>query len=296
MIDRACISLNARCNLKCVYCHFANKKNNSSSKLNEFSIEDAHVVCANLHKYIKDNNISCFKLGIVGSGEPLLSFGAIKEIVLYFAKSDLKEKVRMYVISNGTLLTEEIVEFFYEYKNIIELNVSLDGDYEINNRLRGCFPNLSLDKRVFGTMPKINAVVTKEIIENKNRILSFFVDNGFNVVNFSKVFGTNDPDIAVRDNDYSDFLKEAQLKGITSRQNSNERKYDCAKYGKLCGVGRNNVFITKTGVYPCGRFMDLKEHIVANWDEPFEIIETKLSKYNPCPDGQCYFEYNKVDK
>lgn len=296
MIDRVCISLNARCNLKCVYCHFANKKNNSASKLNEFGVKDVRVICANIYEYIKDNNIPAFKIGIVGSGEPLLSFDSLKEIVTYFADSDLKERIRMYVISNGTLLSEEIVEFFYEYKTIIELNISLDGDYETNNRLRGCFPDLSIYKKVFGVLPKINAVVTKEIIENKERILSFFVDNGFRMINFSKVFGTDNPDVAVQDNDYNNFLKDAQLRGIVSRQNSGERKYDCAKYGRLCGVGRNNIFITKTGVYPCGRFMDLKEHIIANWDESFETIVNRLSRYNPCPDDQCYFEYNKVGK
>ena len=294
MIDRACISLNARCNLKCVYCHFAQKKNNKDSLANEFSVNDTKVFCQNLYKYIKNNNISVFKLGIVGSGEPLLSFKPLKTIVEYFANGDLKNNIKIYVISNGTLLSEEIINFFYLYKDIIELNVSLDGDPEINNKLRGCFPDLSLYEKKFGRKPKINAVVTKEIILNQHRILSFFIDNGYDMVNFSKVFATNNPNIMVSDKEYDSFLKLAQSKGITSRQNIIEKKYDCAKYGRLCGVGRNNIFITKTGVYPCGRFMNIKEYVVGEWDEPFEIIENRLSKLKPCPDGCCYFEYNKV--
>ena len=296
MIDRVCISLNARCNLKCVYCHFANKKNNGSSKLNEFRVENINIVCTNIYKYIKENNIQFFKIGIVGSGEPLLSFNSLRAIVCYFANSDLNKRVKMYVISNGVLLNDEVVEFFYKYKDIIELNISLDGDYEINTKLRGCFPDLTLYRKKFGEMPKINAVVTKEIILNHERILSYFVDNGFYMINFSKIFATNDPNIAISDDEYNDFLKAAQLKGITSRQNSGEKKYDCAKYGRLCGVGRNNIFITKTGIYPCGRFMNIKEYVLGAWNESMKNIENKLSKYHPCPDGQCYFDYYKVEK
>lgn len=296
MIDRACISLNARCNLRCIYCHFAEKKNNKASQLNEFNVEDANVFCFNLYNYIKDNNIPSFKLGIVGSGEPLLSFETLRTIVNYFANSDLKDNIRMYVISNGTLLNEEMVDFFYKNKDIIELNISLDGDPEINKKLRGCFPDFSLYKNKFGKMPKINAVVTKEIILNQERILSFFVKKGFEMINFSKVFATDDPTIMVSDEEYALFLKNAQSKGIISRQNTIEKKYDCAKYGRLCGVGRNNIFITKTGVYPCGRFMDLKEYAIGNWNDPIKSIEATLSKFHPCPEGQCYYEYNKVGK
>ena len=294
MIDRACISLNARCNLNCSYCHFASKKNNQYTKINEFSVEEAKVFCGNLSKYIKNHNVPSFKLGIVGSGEPLLSFGALKAIVDYFSISDLKERIKMYVISNGTLLTEEMVRFFYEHKDIIELNISLDGDPEINKRLRGVYPDLSVYKDIFGRMPKINAVVTREIIDNQNRILSFFVENGFTHINFSKVFGTNDPTITISKEEYNAFLMNAKSLGVESRQNTIEEKYDCAKYGRLCGVGRNNLFITRTGVYPCGRFMDLKQFIVGEWNEPIDIIEKQLNKLEPCPKGECYYEFNKV--
>ena len=203
MIDRVCISLNARCNLNCSYCHFASKKNNQYTKLNEFSSEEVCVLCENLRNYVKSHNVPSFKLGIVGSGEPLLSFDSLKAIVNYFANSDIRNVVKMYVISNGTLLNEKMVRFFYENNDLIELNVSLDGDPEINKRLRGTYPDLSVYKRIFGRMPKINAVVTKEIIDNQNRILAFFIENGFNEINFSKVFGTNDPLIAISKEEYN---------------------------------------------------------------------------------------------
>lgn len=296
MIDRACISLNSRCNLRCVYCHFGDKKNNEYSQANEFTKDDAKIFCTNLYNYIKDNNILYFKLGIVGSGEPLLSFDTLKMIVEYFSKCDLKERIKMYVISNGTLLKREIVDFFYKNKGIIELNISIDGDPELNKKMRGIFPDFSTYKNIFGEMPKINAVVTKEVILNQERVISFFVDSGFKMINFSKVFATDNPNIMVTDDEYKSFLILAKSKGIVCRQNIMEKKYDCAKYGRLCGVGRNNIFFTKTGVYPCGRFMDIKEYVIGEWNEAISNIERSLSKIHPCPDGKCYFEYNKVGK
>ena len=296
MIDRACISLNSRCNLKCIYCHFAEKKNNPDAKMNEFSPDEAKVFCANLYLYIKSNNLDHFKLGIVGSGEPLLSFAVLKAIVDYFFNSDIRDVIKLYVISNGTLLNEEIVGFFYNHRDIVELDISLDGSPEINLRLRGFYPNFDVYKKYFKEMPRINAVVTKEIIKNKSSILKFFVDNGFNRINFSKVFGTSNPDISITDDEYKAFLSDAKSYGIESRQNIAEKKYDCAKYGRLCGVGRNNIFVTKKGVYPCGRFMNLEKYNLGQWKEPLEEIEIKLAKLSPCPDGMCYYEYNEVDK
>ena len=294
MIDRACISLNARCNLNCAYCHFSSKKNNEQTKQNEFSIAEVCLFCQNLIDYIKQHNIISFKLGIVGSGEPLLSFDTLKCIVELFANSDVKNVIKMYVISNGTLLNKDIVEIFFRYKDIAELNISLDGDPEINMKLRGSWPNLSLYRDIFGTMPKINAVVTKEIINNQDRILDFFTKNGYKQINFSKVFGVNDPLISVNDDEYESFLSTAKTYGIESRQNIINKKYDCAKYGRLCGVGKNNIFITRTGVYPCGRFMNLREYVIGSWNDKIDDIEKNLQRFKPCPEGDCYYEFNKV--
>lgn len=295
MINRACISLNARCNLRCVYCHFAAKQNNQYTKLNEFTLEDIKVFCSNLYAYIKETKLTSFKLGIVGSGEPLLSFTQLRDIVEFFYDSDLREILKMYVISNGTLLNEEIIDFFYDYQDIIELNISLDGDREINQKLRGAFPNFDIYKNKFKVMPKINAVVTKEIVLNQDRIFSFFVSNRFNKINFSKVFAIDDPNMTVSDLEYEQFLLHAKSLEIESRQNNIEKKVDCAKYGNLCGVGQNNIFVTKTGIYPCGRFMDLKDYVIGAWNEPLVDIERKMKKFKVCPKGECYFEYNKVD-
>ena len=69
MIDRVCISINNRCNLACKYCHFHEKG------LSEDVPMDVTKILENLKAYAK----SSFKIGFVGSGEPLLDFKLLKE-------------------------------------------------------------------------------------------------------------------------------------------------------------------------------------------------------------------------
>ena len=40
--------------------------------------------------------------------------------------------------------------------------------------------------------------------------------------------------------------------------------------------------------------MDLKEYVIGKWDDQIANIEVNLSKFHTCPEGQCYYEFNKV--
>jgi uncharacterized protein len=60
-------------------------------------------------------------------------------------------------------------------------------------------------------------------------------------------------------------------------------------YGRLCGVGRTNVFITPEGVYPCGRFYKNNEYLLGAFDSPIGEIEHKMKRLHPVADGKCYY-------
>lgn len=59
MINRICISINNRCNLRCLYCHFHEKGEMAAADMDVFRILD------NVKAYAKDT----FKIGFVGNGE-----------------------------------------------------------------------------------------------------------------------------------------------------------------------------------------------------------------------------------
>lgn len=299
MIDRACISINAICNLDCPYCHFGHKKNNANSMEYEFTNDDIYIFYKNLELYILSNNIKQFKLGVVGSGEPMLSFNIIKDLVELVANGNCSKIINIYTITNGTIMEDYHLDFFYTYKEIIEVNFSLDGFKQLHNIYRSNYDityiNILKYEKKFGVKPKINTVVTRNTLVFEDQLFNFYITNGFSRINFSIVFGIKDNHITISQDDYDLFIDRAQKRGIISRQsNQNIRKYDCTKYGKLCGVGRTNIFITKKGIYPCSRFLGLDRYIIGNINLGFDDIERNLDNFISVRDGQCYYEYHNI--
>lgn len=300
MIDRACISINSKCNLSCKYCHFSNNMNLINSKHYEFTSDEIELVMTNLINYINENKIPKFKLGIVGSGEPVLNFDTIVHIVEQIKNSKIYGNIAMYTITNGTLLTEDQLGFFYKNRDIIALNFSLDGDKEVHEVLRSNFDktyrNILKYEELFGEKPLINCVVTKKTIENKESLLKFFLENNFKKINFSILFGIDVPELTVSKYDYDQFLNECSNFGLVMRQKSIELEniHDCAKYGRLCGVGKTNIFITKTGIYPCGRFINNSKYRLALFNDNLYEVEKNLIKLTPVAKGDCYYDIHKI--
>lgn len=275
MIDRACISLNNNCNLRCRYCHFQDKQHDFTS----FGATQLIQIVDNIHAYCVDNNLTAFKLGIVGSGEPMIKkveMAALLEHIKARGYSELK----LYTITNGTLLSKEDLTFFHFYKDIISLCFSLDGYKEIHNYGRDKFgavmQRIDWYKEIFGVSPSINATVNLLSYQNKEKLVEFFKGNGLNNVTFSKLVGYFNDDLYITDEQYSDFMEYVRVSGLNSRQFSGEKKYDCTMYGRLCGVGSTNIFITPEGVYPCGRFYKDDRHLLGSYDATLYEIEKKV--------------------
>ena len=70
-----------------------------------------------------------------------------------------------------------------------------------------------------------------------------------------------------------------------------KKKYDCTMYGRSCGVGRTNIFYIGHDVYPCGRFVGQRQHLLGASTDKLDAIEEVMSKrFPPCPDGQCWYD------
>ncbi len=289
MIDRACISLNDNCNLNCKYCHFQDKMTNKEN----FNIEELINIIDNIHRYCKANNIDSFKLGIVGSGEPLLMADEIMVLLEYIRSNNLKE-LQLYTITNAILLNENLIKQLYLYKDIITVSVSLDGYKKIHNAGRSLFETvmekINLYKSIFKETPTINTTVNKLSYENKEKLLRFFEENQLINVNFSKIVGYSGDDLFISDRQYDEFINYVKSTKIKTRQFTEEKKYDCTMYGNYCGVGRTNIFITREGIYPCGRFYLNEDFLLGNYFDDLFNIEIKMSKLDFVEEGKCYYE------
>jgi uncharacterized protein len=294
MIDRACISLNHKCNLRCKYCHFIGKENGVLNNAMEFSPSESAVIVGNIADYCEENELKKFKLGIVGSGEPLLSFEALTAVVKRAKQED--GLFRLYTITNGVTLTDEQIAFFYENRDVIELNFSLDGNGSVHNALRQSYHrtmnSICRYETFFREKPRINATVTRKTVEDMEGLARFFAEKGLFRINFSIVVDVTDPALVISQNEYEAFLDYFKNKGFVMRQKRNgiDRTYDCTMYGRLCGVRHTNIFITRAGIYPCSRFFGLPQYRLAGFDMPIADVEKNFCVLQQLDDSRCYYE------
>lgn len=75
------------------------------------------------------------EIGFIG-GEPLLEFELIKNIVGYVCDKKPDSPYIFFASTNGTLLTDEMKDWFTEHKKCVWLGISLDGTKETHDHNR----------------------------------------------------------------------------------------------------------------------------------------------------------------
>lgn len=272
MVTRACVSINNRCNLNCLYCHF-------HEKMEYIQQEEMDVlgVLDNITHHIEQNEIECFKLGFVGNGEILLDYANFKAYILHISDYLNNGKIAAYTITNGLLLDREKLEFFKEHK--VNVGFSLDGIERIHNKYRcnswaKVMEKIELYHDVFGVYPSLNCTIGKESIECRDEIIDFFIS--FNTrITFSRMIGK----CGISLNDFRDFLSEA-MKHLNVRTGG----YDCTMYGGMCGAGMDNIFYANGRIYICGNCIDLPFSLPA--ETPLEDVKFAVDEF----DRRCCFK------
>lgn len=256
-IDRVCISINNRCNLKCKYCHFHEKKDAIKK-----SSMDVIKILDNIISYIESKDIKLFKIGFVGNGEPLLEYDDLKRYILYISDYIKNGEIMAYSITNGLLLNADMIKFFEE--NRINLGFSIDGIEKIHDMYRcnthsKVMEKIELYKQVTGRYPSMNCTVGEEVIKEEEATIEFF-ERFDNRITFSRMIG----EYGISLDEFNSFLGNAK-----KRLNIRMGGYDCTMYGGLCGAGINNFFFANGKVFLCGNCVDLK----AISDSNIKIIE-----------------------
>ena len=107
MIDRACISITYKCQLRCTYCHF--DKHITKASCSDITAENLEAILKNVLVYAEKNKLQTFKVGLVGEGEPLLRFDLIQKAIEFSKKNDPEHIIQYYTISNGVGVNENIL-------------------------------------------------------------------------------------------------------------------------------------------------------------------------------------------
>lgn len=315
MVNRACISINSVCDLNCKYCYFYERNVINTKCIEHFTKDEVIQILQNILQYSELHNIN-FKIGLVGSGEPLLSISLIEEVLQWLDSNDKAKKyIKLYTISNGYAVKQETLNILYKYKHLIDLSISLDGYEELHNYARikkvngefvgtysKVFNTICEYEKMFGYKPSINITVHKQTIENKEKLIKYLIDNNFKNVTFSRLVDCEFDDLKIFDDKFDNFIEWVEDLNIQDKVNVRNlsvrgKKVDCSMYGAKCGVGQTNVFFSDHKVYPCGRFIGNKEYELASFSNDICEIEKSFSILSPskCESGCYYDKYVKVE-
>jgi uncharacterized protein len=125
--DRSRMSLTIaptlHCNLSCEYCYEKSRPNVYMTD----QTEDQIIQFIKLHSEVKRLSITWY------GGEPLLDFGRIKTLTKKI--SELNIEFSASIITNGYLLTKEVIDQFIELR-IKPIQVTIDGPKDIHNKRR----------------------------------------------------------------------------------------------------------------------------------------------------------------
>ncbi len=114
------------CNLRCKHCYHESYKSDdvNISKL----IEIADHLCFALDKWGKKGSFS------ITGGEPLMNPELLFQLLDYLETRNVD---RVDLLTNGTLLSDNIIYNLKRYKKLRRLQLSLEGLRETNDKIRG---------------------------------------------------------------------------------------------------------------------------------------------------------------
>lgn len=285
-----------RCNFTCKYCYAYRETENAMSKDMTEEIMDDTIDF--IFTSPANHNIIEFT-----GGEPLLKFELIKRGIERAKKKALMldKKVDFSVVTNGSQLNQEMVEYFLENK--VGICLSLDGPKKIHDANRkitktgeGSYDSVidAINLLKKNEYPSINAmpVIVKDSFEYWKEIVDEYVKLKFNVVRFKFVsrFGFASDTWNISSYTAEEFLDkwkkvidyciELNKKGITIIENlavimiHKLAKGINSGYAELeipCGAGIGQLAYNYDGaIYTCDEARTIPE---------FKIGDVKESKY-----------------
>lgn len=272
------LSLTHDCNLACRYCYSGRKFKKDMPFATAQKIVDFAMEITPVGRVI---NFSFF------GGEPLLRFDLMKRIIGYIREKERKtgKPVSICVTSNGTILTEYVLDFFREQS--VYLCVSIDGPAHVHNLNRrykdgrGSFEdvvgNLRLALTRLGSV-QVNAVYGPDTINSLPETVSFFSQLDVSSIHLN-------PNISALW-EATDYLKIGEV--YTQIGQHYVQSYECGREIAInlldnkiilllkegyenedkCGMGETEWGFAPSGrIYPCERFIgEDKNHLLCLGD------------------------------
>lgn len=205
------LQMTDNCNLRCKYCFIEDGIEESYTRktMNEQTCKKA---LSKFFQLIEDEKFHEKPSVIFYGGEPLLNWETIKIALPYIDHlSDIsKIEVDKVIITNGTLINDDIASTLSKYK--VETCLSLDGNKELNDKNRlyknneGSFEQIVKAisiLRKYDIEPALSCVMSKDSIYEIENIAKFF----FEEIKI-KALGFNHVSIIPNNDQYSKYDEE----------------------------------------------------------------------------------------
>ena len=291
-IDIVSLDLAHGCTLKCTYCYLT-----AGDRLIKKLTKDTFLQILHFLSEKKKHKITFY---FAGGGEPTLNFELLKQIPTLCREQGFEDCV-FEITTNGTLLTQEILNFFVKEK--FSVSVSLDGD-EVNDKNR-IFPNgessfnFVFDKIKQIKQSKIYRFACKAVVmpDNKNllQMCDFFEINkipfylGFATRSFNGIYVPNVGDVRNL-KEQMNLVIDYYAKKIIENQYIYSRKImdDLQRIHyrittvEGCDAARKSFYIDMDGdIYSCSCHNSKKELSVGNIQTGIDYEKIKRNSYYP---------------
>jgi uncharacterized protein len=276
------------CNFRCSYC-FANQGlYRKDRRLMDWKTAKATVdfLVGRADPRMKKKTV---RLELFG-GEPLMNMPVIRKLVAY--RDEVKEKtgyeIGMSLPTNGLLLTEKNLDFCD--KHHIGVQVSIDGPPEIQDRYRKLTGGEGSYEAIIGNVrrlierrKRINAratvgrndvhllAVAKHLIDEVG-FSSVFIAESTGVEGCSGTASNTPADLREIHNqlfdvagEYIHRARDGRVFNLNPFAHAVSRLWNPRIRTDACGAGKGYLTVAVDGsLYPCMRFVDLKEYYMGN--------------------------------
>ncbi len=169
------------CNMNCAYC----QANNGNKHTPLYMTKEMAEKSVNIALESPEKNLNFEFQG----GEPLLNFEVIKHIVEYTQKNNTSHNISYNVVTNLTLLTDEILDFFCEYN--FGISTSIDGPELVHDCNRPFKNGKGTFEKVIESVHRIRAkglrvgaiqTTTRTALRYPKEIVHTYCDLGFDSI------------------------------------------------------------------------------------------------------------------
>lgn len=284
VVKAMCLHVAHDCNLACRYCFAGEGEYHGSRELMSLEVGKKAL------DYLVEHSGNRVNLEVdFFGGEPLLNWEVVKQLVAYgrSLEKPKNKKFRFTLTTNGTLLTDEIMEFVnQEMSNLV---LSIDGRKDVNDRMRpdrggqGSYERIlpkyikAAESRnqtnyyVRGTYTHYNTDFSKDVLH--------LADLGFKQISVEPVVAPPEADYALREDDVPVLLRQYdELAAEMLKRKQEGRSFNffhfmidleggpcVAKRLSGCGSGCEYLAVTPGGdFYPCHQFVGQKDFLMGN--------------------------------